>query len=173
MKKILLLFFMLLSLSAGATTLTGGIKYSVDDARIELQNNKPHSTALLTNNNFLDINHKQNMDYLLRGITKLNDRTMGLFSDGSYAINYNNDQKHVWYYDKDGNLIHIEIKNSLSYPYHTYKYTADGELATMTLRVSEGETFVFDPYGQLLGHWVGSNCYDENGNIVMTRKIVK
>ena len=35
------------------------------------------------------------------------------------------------------------------------------------------ETFIFSPFGELLGHWVGDNCYDENGNVVMTRQIMK
>ena len=43
----------------------------------------------------------------------------------------------------------------------------------MTLRVSENETFIFSPLGKLIGHWVSANCYDENGNIIMKRKILK
>lgn len=174
MKRFIILLLLLISVSAQAEMLTGGVKYSVEDAKLELQNNRPNQADyLLTQNNFVDINHKENYSALLKGLTKLNDRTLGLFSDGSYAINYKNDLKHVWYYDKDGLLINTEERTSIEYPYRSYKFSTDGELVNMTLRVSENESFIFSPFGELLGHWVGQNCYDENGNIIMTRKIIK
>jgi hypothetical protein len=175
MKKVIyILIILCTALITNAQTLTGGISYSVEDARIELQNTHPKAIDFLKiQDNFNDINNKENYSLLLKGQTKLNDRTLGLFSDGTYAVNYKNDPKHVWYYDKAGILINAEQKTSLEYPYKTYKYTPDGELVNMTLRVSENETFIFSPFGKLIGHWIGINCYDENGNILMTRKILK
>ena len=173
-KALLILIILLLNTYCLAQTLTGGINYSVNDARVEVQNTKPPAiNFLLVQDNFNDINHKENYSKLLKGETDLKDRTLGLFSDGSYAINYKNSPKYVWYYDKNGELINTEQKTSLQYPYKTYKYTPDGELVNMTLRVSKTETFIFSPLGELLGHWVGQNCYDEKGNIVMTRKILE
>ena len=174
MKKFIVLLVLLISVPVQGEMLTGGVKYTVEDAKIELQNNRPSEVDyLLRQNNFADKNYKENYSALLKGITKLNDRTLGLFSDGSYAVNYKNDSSHVWYYDKDGFLINTEMRTSTRYPYRSYKYTPDGELVNMSLRVSEKETFIFSPFGGLLGHWVGDNCYDENGNVVMTRKIMK
>ena len=175
MKKAILILIILCSITTGNTqTLTGGVKYSVNDARIELQNTRPPAIDFLkVQDNFNDINNKENYSLLLKGQTNLKDRTIGLFSDGSYAVNYKNDPKHVWYYDQNGTLINTEEKTSLEYPYKTYKYSPDGELVNMTLRVSENETFIFSPFGKLIGHWVGTNCYDENGIIIMTRKILK
>lgn len=174
MKKIALLILVLIMLPAYGEVLTGGVKYSVQDAKIELQNNRPAAIDyFLTQNNFIDKNHKENYSALLKGSTKLNDRILAIFSDGSYAVNYTNDLKHVWYYDKDGSLINAEERTSLEYPYGSYKYSPDGELINMSMRVSKEETFIFSPLGELLGHWIGENCYDENGNIVMTRKIMK
>ena len=176
MKKFIImltLLFFCIQTSFGAI-LTGGVEYSVEDARIELQNNRPQVTDfLLTQNNIIDNNNKENISYLLKGITELKDRTLGLFSDGSYAVNYKNDPLHVWYYDKNGTLINTEERSSLNYPYKSYKYTPDGELVNMALKKSETETFIFSPFGRLIGHWVGQNCYDENGNVIMTRKILK
>ena len=173
MKKFILFLVVLFVLPANAQILTGGVKYSVNDAKVELQNNRPAVSYLLNQNNFIDKNHIENYSALLKGKTNLNDRILALFSDGSYAINYKNDLKHVWYYDRDGALINIELRTSLEFPYRSYKYSPDGELVNMSLRVSKDETFIFSPLGELLGHWVGSNCYDEKGNIVMTRKIMK
>ena len=177
MKKIVLCLFVILfsfSESSFAQVLTGGVNYSVNDARVELQNNRPPAIDfLLIQDNLSDTNLKLNQSYLLEGKTDLNDRTLGLFSDESYAVCYKNDPYHVWYYSKNGELIYAEVKTSLTFPYRTYKYTSDGEIENMTLRVSEGETFIFSSLGQLLGHWIGKNCYDENGKILMTRKILK
>ena len=173
MKKILVIFLIFGFVSVcNATTLTGGIKYTQEDARLELQNNKPNADFILRASG-IDSEYDKNINSLLQGITKLNDRILAKFSDGSYGVSYYNDPTHVYYYDKSGTLINAEVKVSLEYPYRTYKYNPDGELVTMTMRVSEDETFIFNPQGKLLGHWLGTNCYDENGTILMTRKIMK
>ncbi len=175
MKKFILIIGILsLISSSNAATITGGVEYTTTDARLELQNNRPSSADfILYGNNYIDAKRDENISALLKGVTKLNDRTLAQFSDDTYGIIYNNDPKHVWYYNNDGTLIYAEEKASLKYPYRTYKYTPNGELVNMTMRVSESETFIFDTLGKLLGHWVGQNCYDESGNIVMTRKISK
>ncbi len=174
MKKFVLFLMVLIMLPAGAEVLTGGVKYTVDDAKLELRHNRPSAADyIITRNNFIDKDRNANYFALLKGKTNLNDRILALFSDGTYAVNYKNDLKHVWYYDKDGTLINVEIRTSLDFPYGSYKYSPDGELVNMSLRVSKDETFIFSPFGELLGHWVGENCYDENGNVVMTRKIMK
>lgn len=164
----------LIMLPVSAQTLTGGVKYTINDAKTELQHNIPSATDfIITQNNFIDKDRNANYFALLKGKTNFNDRILALFSDGSYAVNYKNDLKHVWYYDKDGSLINVEFRTSLEFPYRSYKYSPDGELVNMSLRVSKDETFIFSPFGELLGHWVGDNCYDENGNVVMTRQIMK
>lgn len=174
MLRLFLLFLIFCTtLPVFAQTLSGGVEYSIEDARIELKNNIPTVDFLLTTKNYTDTNYIENYSALLKGATKFNDRTLAIFSDKTYAINYNNDKKHVWYYDANGNLINVEIKSSTIYPYKTYKFNPDGELVNMTMRVSEDETFIFNPFGKLLGHWIKQNCYDENGNVIMTRKIFK
>jgi len=172
MKKVFIILLMIFGLPVFGASLTGGVEYNVNDARIELQNNIPNSSFLLKAQDF-DPNYEQNKSFLLKGETKLKDRIIGRFSDESYGVNYYNDPKHVWYYDKDGFLINAEVKTSLNYPYRAYKYDIDGQLVNMSMRVSEDETYIFSPVGKLLGHWVGENCYDESGNTIMKRKIMK
>ena len=167
---ILILFSFMLP--SGAEMLTGGIKYSAEDARIELQNNKPSADFLFIAS-IEDEYYDENLSYLLKGDTKLKDRTIAKFSDGSYGVNYNNDPEHVWYYDRGGVLINAEVRTSTTPPYRTYKYDPDGTLVNMTMRVSEDETYIFNPYGQLIAHWIGEKCYDESNNVVMTRKILE
>ena len=43
----------------------------------------------------------------------------------------------------------------------------------MGLRVSKRETFLYSPNGELIAHWIGPNGYDENGQIIMTRKFIE
>ena len=174
MKKFILFLMVFMMLPACAEVLTGGVKYTINDAKTELQHNRPSVTDfIVTRNNFVDKDRNANYFALLKGKTNLNDRILALFSDGTYAVNYKNDLKHVWYYDKDGMLINVEFRSSLEFPYGSYKYSPDGELVNMSLRVSKDETFIFSSFGEFLAHWIGDNCYDENGNIVMTRKIMK
>ena len=173
MRKFLLVLVLLgFIMPSYSQTISGGIKYSQEDARIELQNNKPRVDFIFIAS-AVDENFDENLSYLLKGITKLNDRTLAKFSDGSYGVNYNSDLMHVYYYDRGGTLINAEVKTGTIPPYRTYKYDPDGELVNMTMRVSENETYIFNPHGKLLGHWVGEKCFDENGNVVMTRQILK
>ena len=144
MKKCFLLFLLIFALPVCAETLTGGVKYTVDDAKIELQNNRPSaSDYIVTQNNFVDKDRNANYFALLKGKTDLKDRILAMFSDGSYAVNYKNDLQHVWYYAKDGTLINVEFRTSLEYPYGSYKYSPDGELVNMSLRVSKDEIQIY------------------------------
>lgn len=173
-KKIILILCMFLILpSYGETILTGGIgiDYNVNTAREELLNTpvkrfNPYTAAL----NITDKNNQENCSYFLQGNVKLKDRTLAFFSDSTYALMYNSNQYQVFYYSKNGKLMHIEIKDGLNYPYKSYKYTLRGELVSIALRVSREEAFIYNPDGTLIAHWLGKNAYDEKGNVIMSRK---
>lgn len=171
-KKIfLILCIFLIHPSYAETILTGGIDYNVNTAREELLNTpvkqfNPYTAAL----HITDENNQENSSYFLQGNIKLKDRTLAFFSDSSYALMYNNNQYQVFYYSKNGELTHIEIKDSLNYPYKSYKYTLKGELISIALRVSKEETFIYNPNGKLIAHWLGKNAYNEKGNVIMSRK---
>ncbi len=103
------------------------------------------------------------------GVIELEDRIIARFSDGSYGITYKDSPKDVFYYSRDNILMHREIKESLEYPYKAYKYTPDGQLENVSVRISKQETYIYTPKGKLIAHWFGKNCYDEFGKIIMTR----
>lgn len=172
--SIIFLVSFIFMLPVNAELITGGIEYNTDSAREYLNNSK---LITIPNNilkaHIIDINRDKNIAALLKGVTELNDRTLAYFSDGSYGIIYKDEPKYVWYYDKNGNLTHHEVKSSLEYPYRTYKYNSQGKLVNMSLRVSKDETFIFDTSQKLIAHWIGKYCYDENKNIIMTRKILE
>lgn len=175
MKKILvLLFVFLLGMPVFSEIITGGVECSVEDARSDVFSSPPIGPIFeYLRANLVDSNYGENISTLLSGNAELKDRTLAKFSDGSYGVIYKDNPKSVLYYSHDGILTHNEIKESLDFPYKTYKYTPQGQLVNMTLRVSEDETFIFTPDKKLLAHWLGAICYDEDKNIIMRRQIVK
>lgn len=173
MKHLIVIFMLIaLNLSASAKIITGGVEISVQEAQSQVIETIPTSFDFnVIRNNFVDSNRVENLTKLLQGYTEEKDRTLGYFSDGSYAVNYKNNPKQVFYYNNHGILTHTEIRTGLNYPYKTYKYSTNGELVNMGLRISEDETFIFDKNGNMLAHWLSNNCFDENQNIIMTRTI--
>lgn len=174
MKKFLLTILLIITLPCYAETfLTGGVNYNVDTARQELQNSPVEKLPQeLVSQNLLDKDYEKNIGYALQGNVSLQDRALAFFSDSTYAVLYNEDKLHVWYYDKNGKLIYMEVRDGLSFPYKSYKYSIDGTLVNMGLRVSKEETFIYNPQGKLIAHWFGTNAYDEGGNVIMTRKYI-
>lgn len=56
----------------------------------------------------------------MTGNVELKDRTLAFFSDSTYAVMYENDKYHVWYYTNSGNLIYAEEKiNWITHINHT------------------------------------------------------
>ena len=175
MKKIyIFLLFIFTLTTANAKIITGEVSYTLNSARNEVmsQTPKPVSSEVLRANIY-DTNNRENKTTLLQGKTEVKDRILAYFSDGSYGVMHKNNPTYVFYYNDGGILTHTEVKDSLKYPYKTYKYNTTGKLINMTLRVSENETFIFKPTGELIAHWINDKCYDENNNIIMTRNILK
>ena len=172
LKALLLITVIFMSFSVQAEPiLTGGVDYNVQSARQELlQTPVKNPDSFLVAENLIDKNNCENIRHFFKGNVEIKDRTLAFFSDLTYAVMYNNDKYHVWYYSKDGRLIYAEEKDNLIYPYKSYKYTTSGRLINMGLRVSKGETFIYTPDGKLIAHWLKDKAYDENGNVVMTRK---
>lgn len=176
MKKIFIiaLFILCTLLPSQSKMITGEVQYSVNNARNEVLNQAPPVFNRDTIKAYIyDKNNAENKTALLRGITDLKDRTLAQFSDGSYGVVYKQNPTDVFYYSPDGILTHNEKRESPNYPYKSYKYSTTGKLVNMSLRLSEGETFIFEPDGKLIAHWLGEYCYDDKNSIIMKRKILK
>lgn len=173
MKKWILIFvFCISTLPVNSQIITGGIEYTSKVAQQEMLHTTPKTVNQnLVNSNLFDTSRHENFTNMLKGNVNLKDRTLASFSDGTYGIIYKNNPTNVWYYTHSGNLMHVETKTSLIYPYKTYKYTPDGILVNMSLRISDRESYIFDKQGNLIAHWLGQNCYNTDGRIIMTRKI--
>lgn len=168
------LFLILMALSSSAEVITGGVditEYQVKNDVFQTPAINPDYKSLSAN--IIDINNYENRLNLLKGFTELKDRTLAYFSDGSYGIMYNDSPNYVWYYGNSGVLLYFDIKSSLDYPSKTYKYDARGNLLNISSRLSKTESYVYEINGKLIAHWVGENCYDSDGNVIMTRKIVE
>ncbi len=160
--------------TAAGQIIQGGVEYNTDTARQELFNTQRQTIpANLLKSHIIDTNNIENSMLLLNGQSELKDRTLARFSDGSYGIIYKNDPLHAWYYNSDGILTHCEVKSSTAYPYKSYKYSTDNRLINMSLRVSEDETFIYSPDKKLIAHWLSGNCYNNEGKVIMTRKVFK
>jgi len=176
MKKFLVIFlFFSLGLAVQAEMiLQGAAEYNVQSAREEVQETVQYRiNPRQFMPNLLDINRAENLAALLKGEVELKDRTLALFSVGTYGVVYKNDPLHAYYYSNSGVLEFVDVRTGKDYPYKSYQYDMGGNLVNMGLRLSKGETYIYDSKGKLIAHWVGSNGFDENGRVVMTRKFVE
>ena len=172
MKKFLIICFILFFvLPANSTIITGEVEYNAQSAYQELSKIEsfvPNKEFI--QNHITDSNAYENLISILNGITELKDRKIAQFSDGSYGIIYKDDPLYSWYY-KDGKLINFTQNTSLSYPCKMTKYKPDGSIINTGYKVSQNESYIFSNEGKLLGHWLNDKCFDENNNLIMTRKL--
>lgn len=176
MKKILLLFIVIcFSQTAFASmVLQGAAQYNVESALNEVKEDVQYKiNPALFAANLLDYNRNENMTAMLNGQVELKDRTLAYFSVGTYGVTYKNDPLHAYYYSNSGVLEYVDVRTSQTYPYKSYQYDMSGKLVNMGLRISKGETYIYNPAGKLMAHWVGANGYDEAGRVIMTRKFVE
>lgn len=176
MKKFLSLICLLFTVNVAFADLIlqGGAEYNVKSARQEVQASvqyklNPRQFA----QNFVDLNRDENFTALLNGQVELKDRTLALFSIGTYGVVYKDDPLHAYYYSNNGVLEFVDVRTSKNYPYKSYQYDMDGNLVNMGLRLSKGEAYIYNAQGKLVAHWIGANGYNERGKVVMTRKFVE
>lgn len=165
-------------------TINGGISYSVEKARyVAFSNIKYKIDTSLYKNHLIDVNYEKNKDYIARGKFRTKKYILTLYSnnnyptnhkliidsDNAYSITYKSDKNVSFYYDNYGKLEAIGYIIGNSYPRKGLKYYRDGTLWATALIISPKEQFLFDMNKKLIGHWIGDNCYNEQGNLVSTR----
>jgi len=70
----------------------------------------------------------------------------------------------------NGKLDFISFSINKKYPIKVLKYDKNGILDSTSLFVSNNESYVFDLNKKLIAHWKGNNCYNEKGELIMTRE---
>lgn len=164
---ILFILFLFIIIPVNARVISGEVEYNTKvfpSQKLSYEELKSY---------FYDSNNNENLNYLLRGVTELKDRKIAKFSDGSYGIQYYDNPLYSFYYSSNGKLISYIQKDSISFPSKYTKFRPDGNIVNTGYRPSEKESYIYSSDGKLLAHWKNDKCYDENNNLVMTRKIIE
>ena len=177
MRKILVIMICFLvtfafsSLHINAYTIKGGISYTVSTARQIAFENVNYKIDISKYNQFLnDSNFTENKTLLSKNKYKIKDRKLVEFSDGSYSITYKKNNNMSFFYNKGGSLTSIQFdlfkKDSIT----RYSYDIKGNLESVILCAKNNEQFIFSLNKKLIAHWKGNNCYNEKGELIMTRE---
>ena len=175
MRKLCLsiIFCFIFFISSGFT-IKAGISYTVNEARqIAFENVQQKIDINKYKEYFMDINFNKNQELLSKGKTKYKNRILTKFSDGAdcaYGVRYLDNIYESFYYDKDGNLLYLDFTEKTGYPNKTIAYDCNGVLDTITFNIKKKEQFIFNINKKLIAHWIGDNCYNEKGELIMTRK---
>ena len=182
MKKIFLTFLILLlfSCSAYSMTLKGGVEYTVDSARIVAFENtdltipKSEFSGLMS-----DIYYYSNIEAIKAGKLSAGigfSRKLVPFYDKNnklsfYGVVTEDQPNKKLYYSPTGKLLKYEINTFNGvYPYKTIAYNTKGQLLNINLVVSDHEAFVFNKEKKLIAHWLNNKCYNEKGEVDLTKR---
>ena len=143
---IISLLIMFCSLPLKATTIEGGISYTVSQAREIAFNNLPIKIPTSSFKKFL--NYKRRSSYRYAKI-KFSDNTFGIIDKKN---------KRGYYYTEKGVLYLIQIK-IIEGKYSKYaRYDLNGNLDSVALGI-DNQQFLFDLNKKLVAHWIGKNGY--------------
>lgn len=161
---------MVISTPAISKKLVGGIYYNVDTARTLAFENVDRKIDMSPYEKYLyDENKEENLKALSKGKKKYKNRYLTLYSDSVYTISYNYDRYKNYCYSVDGKLEYLEVRQSLNLPSKRISYDLKGNLDSIILDVTSEEQLIFSANKKLVAHWIGKNCYDEKGELILTR----
>ena len=169
--KVLFFVFIFFALSASATVLKGGVKYDVDSARAASFENVQYKIDISQYKEYLfDKDFEKHKKKNIISFFKNRGKSITVFSDGTYCIRYNDIKNPIFYYDENGKLYCLSyIEEKRGYPKRDLSYDTNGNLEDISFYVSGYEVYVFNLDKTLSFHWIGSNGYNEKGELVMTR----
>ena len=89
----------------------------------------------------------------------------------SYAIQYKNDLKTIYYYDAMGKLRYIDkfSENYPQFPYMSKQYRANGTLVSAIYVISHDMQYMYNANGSFKGAWYKDKMYDRKAKQVLTR----
>ena len=168
-RAITLLTLIILTISpVFGLTLEGGVTYTVESARKEAFSGVKYKIPVSSFKKYMqDPNFEENKAAIAAGKADLGDRCISYFSDGTYSIIYSRNKYRVYTYSPNGKLEEISIRTSLNLPMKAYKYDISGELVGVEFYVSKREIYIYDVNGNCVSYWDGSNCYNQDGKIIL------
>jgi len=181
LKKSLLSVFVVLlfAMPVNALTLEAHIEYTVDSARTvafdntELQIDKSEFKGYLS-----DIFYYSNIAAIKAGNLNAGigfNRKLVPFYDKNnklsfYGVQTEDQPNKKFYYSPTGKLLKYELNTFNGvYPYKTMAYNTKGQLLNINLVISDKEAFIFNKDKKLIAHWLDNKCYNEKGEIDLTR----
>ena len=89
----------------------------------------------------------------------------------SYAVQYKNDLRTVYYYDALGKLRYIDkfSENYPNFPYTSKQYRANGTLVSAIYFISHDMQYMYNSDGSFKGAWYKDKMYDSHAKQVLTR----
>ena len=108
-------------------------------------------------------------------ITKTDNYKISGFFKGNllilYAIQYNNDKLHNYYYDAFGKLRFVDYisYDYPNFPYYTKQFDRNGKAAAYFYYLSDNMHFIFDDKFNFKGVWQNEKMYNLNGKIQLIR----
>ncbi len=89
----------------------------------------------------------------------------------SYAVQYKNDLRSVYYYDALGNLRYVDkfSENYPNFPYMSKQYRANGVMVSAIYFMSHDMQYMYDHNAEFQGAWYKDKMYDRHAKQVLTR----
>lgn len=89
----------------------------------------------------------------------------------SYAVQYKNDLRTVYYYDALGKLRYIDkfSENYPNFPYMSKQYRANGTLVSAIYIISHDMQYMYNSDGSFKGAWYKDKMFDRRAKQILTR----
>ncbi len=89
----------------------------------------------------------------------------------SYAVQYKNDMRTVYYYNLKGTLQYVDVisEDYPNFPYTSVQYRANGKLVSGIYFASRDMQYMYEPNGDFQGIWYKENMYNRKGKKSLTR----
>ena len=122
-----------------------------------------------------DKDYQRHYMLVSNNVTETDDENLCGFFRGrlliSYAIQYKNDLRHVYYYDVLGNLRYVDnmSENYPNFPYYSKQYRVNGTLAGAIHFESHDLQYVFNNNQTFKGVWYKDKMFNNKAKQIMTR----
>lgn len=122
-----------------------------------------------------DKDYKRHYMLVKNNVKETNDENLcGFYRKSlliSYAVQYKNDLRTVYYYDVLGNLRYVDkmSKNYPNYPYMSKQYRISGKLVGAIYFMSHDMQYMYNPDQTFKGAWYKDKMYDRHARQVLTR----
>lgn len=122
-----------------------------------------------------DKDYKRHYSLISQNVKETDDENLCGFYKGSllisYAIQYKNDLKKIYYYDALGKLRYVDklSDNYPNFPYFSKQYRANGTLVSAIYFISHDMQYMYNSDGSFKGAWYKDKMYDAHAKQILTR----